>query len=112
MTTTDASGAAHAAAARFREVLADNPRNVFALDKLAELQIATARPAEAVTSLRRMLALGCDRPGVRQNLALAHALLGERDEAYAQAALYEAQCPPGDAGPAKLRAAIEERLSR
>lgn len=99
------------AIARLRDVVAENPRNVFALDKLAGLLLRSDRPAEAIEAFERMVAQGCERPGVRQGLAVAHALLGQRGRAFEQAALYEALCPPGDPGPAALRAALEARLS-
>ena len=89
------------AIAELRDVLATNPRNAFALDRLAEFLILAKRPREALEPLQALIDHGLERPTVRLRLAGVHAELGEYDRSLAHLERY-LELTPGDAAAQQL----------
>lgn len=67
----------------YRAVVAEEPRNIAALNNLARVQQALGRPAEAVANYRRALALAPQEPRLFANLGNALGEQGNETEAIA-----------------------------
>jgi predicted Zn-dependent protease len=96
------------AIAGLQQVVAKNPRHSFAHSLLGEMLLEAKKPRKAIAVLSAMIELELDRPGLRRNLALAHAMLGEFKQALEHARAFEEFCP-GDPQAAEFRRAIEKR---
>jgi len=89
------------AIAELRDVLATNPRNAFALDRLAEFLMLAKRPREALEPLQALIEHGLERPTVRLRLAGVFAELGEYGRSLAHLDRY-LELVPGDAAAQQL----------
>ena len=96
------------AIAGLQQVVAKNPRHSFAHSLLGEMLLEVKKPRKAIAVLSAMIELELDRPGLRRNLALAHAMLGEYKLALEHARAFEEFCP-GDPQAAEFRRNIEKR---
>lgn len=76
-----------------QQVVDANPRNAFAHSLLGEMMLEVGQPRRAIRVLSAMIELDLDRPGLRRNLAMGHAMLGEFDAALEHVSAYEAFCP-------------------
>ncbi len=64
----------------FRSVVLENPRNMWALDRLGNCYVITNRFAEAIEPLQRLLAIGPPWAGTHYNLGVALYQTGRQDE--------------------------------